>query len=200
MQLGASQQAQQLAPPARIASPVPLGAAQQSYQLAPFPLAPYPLASPAPSALPALSPNPAEIPQSWHLLAPLALPSLYLASLLSHLQYVLQYSQSAPRVASTVVVPAVLQLGTTSALYAPAPLQFEAASVQPASQVIAQFAGAYPSQAGAPLGMGAQPVQVGAQFAGAHPTQAGAPLSMGAQPVQVGAQFAGANPSQAGTQ
>ena len=66
----------QLAPSARIASPVPLGAAQQSHQLAPFPLAPYPLASPAPSALPAPSSNPAESPQSGLLLAPLALPPL----------------------------------------------------------------------------------------------------------------------------
>ena len=77
--------AHQLTPPAHIASPVPLGAAQQSHQLAPFPLAPYPLASPAPSALLALSPNPAKSPQSGHLLA---LPSLSLASLPSHLQYV----------------------------------------------------------------------------------------------------------------
>ena len=68
--------AHQLAPPTRIASPVLLNVAQQSHQLAPFPLAPYPLASPAPSALPALSSNPAESPQSGHLLAPLALLSL----------------------------------------------------------------------------------------------------------------------------
>ena len=127
--------AHQLALSACIASPVPLGTAQQSHQLASSPLSPYPLASPAPSALLALSPNPAESPQSGHLLAPLALPSLSLASLPSHLQYVLQYSQSAPCVASTVVVPAALQPGTTSALYASAPLQFEAAAVQPASQV-----------------------------------------------------------------
>ena len=137
--------AHQLAPPARIASPVPLGAAQQSHQLIPFPLAPYPLASPAPSMLLALSPNPAESPQAGHLLAPLALPPLSVASLPSLLQYVLQYSQSAPRVASTVVVPAALQPGTTLALYAPAPLLPEAAAMQPALQV------------GAPLAMGAQP-------------------------------------------
>ena len=149
--------AHQLALSARIASTVLLGAAQQSHQLAPSPLAPYPLTLPAPSALPALSSNPAESPQSGHLLEPLALPSVSLASLPTHLQYVLQYSQSAPSVASTVLVPAALQAGNTSALYASAPLQFEAAVVQPASQVRAQFAGAHPSQAKAPLGMGANP-------------------------------------------
>ena len=189
----------QLALSARIASPVPLGAAQQSHQLAPSPLAPYPFASPAPSALQAPSSNPAESPQSGHLLAPHALPSLSFASLPSHLQYVLQYSQSAPGVASTVVVPAALQPGTTSALYVPAPLQFEAVAVQPASQAGAPLSmGAHPSQAVAPLGIGAQPSQVGVQFASAHPSQAGAPLGMGDQPSQVGAPFAGAHPSQAG--
>ena len=74
VQLVASQQAHQLAPPARIASLVPLGVAQQSHQLATFPLAPYPLASPALSALPALSSNPTESPQSGLLIAPLAFP------------------------------------------------------------------------------------------------------------------------------
>ena len=81
--------AHQLEPPARIASPVPLGAAHQSHQLAPFPLAPYPLAWPAPSALPALSSYSAESQQSVLLLAPLAIPPLTVASLPSHLQYVL---------------------------------------------------------------------------------------------------------------
>ena len=95
--------AHQLAPPSRIASPVPLRASQQSHQLAPVSPAPY-LASPAPSALPALSSNPAESPQSWLLLAPLALLPLSVASLPSHLKY----SQSEPRVASILVVPAAL--------------------------------------------------------------------------------------------
>ena len=163
---------------------MPLGAAQQSHQLAPFPLARYPLASPAPSALPALSSNFVESPQSGLLLAPLALPPLFVASLPSHLQYVQQYSQSAPRVASTVEVPAALQPGTTSALYAPAPLLPEAAAMQPALQV------------GAPLVISAQPSQVGAQFAMcAQPLQVKAPLIMGAQPTQDGAQYAaGAQP------
>ena len=184
VQLVASQQAHQLAPPARIASLVPLDAAQQSHQLATFPLAPYPLASPAPSALPALSSNPAESPQSGLLIAPLAFPLLSVASLHSHLQYALQYSQSAPRVASTVVVPAALLPGTTSALYAPAPRLSEAAAVQPALQVGAQFAMcAQPLQVGAPLVMGAQPSQGGAQYAAyAQPVeQVGAPFGVCAQ-------------------
>ena len=178
--------AHQLTLYARIASPVPLGAAQQSHQLAPSPHAPKPRASHAPSALLELSPNPAESPQSEHLLAPLALPSLSFASLPSHLQYVLQYSQSATRVASTVVVPAALQPGTTSALYKTAPIQFESVALQPASYAVA------------PLSMGAHPSQVGAQFAGAHPSHAGAPLSMGAHPLQAGAPLSmGAQPVQA---
>ena len=78
-----------------------------------------------------------------------------------------------------MLVPAALQPGTTSALYAPAPLLSEAAAVQPAPQ------------AGAPLVMGAKPSQVGAQFAiRAQLLQVGAPLVMDAQPVQVGAQYA----------
>ena len=177
--LNPSATAHQLAPPSRIASPVPLGAAQQSHQLAPFPLASYLLASPAPSALPALSSNFAERPQSELLLAPLALPQLSVASLPSHLQYVLQYSQSAPRVARTVMVPAALQPGTTSALYSPAPLLPEAAAMQPALQ------------GGPPFVMGAQFSQVGAQFAMcAQPLQAGTPLAISAQPSQGGAQYA----------
>ena len=169
--------AHQLAPPACISSLVPLTAAQQSHQLAPLPLAPYPFASPAPSALPALSSNSGESPQSGLLLAPLALPPLSVASLPSHLQYVLQYSQRAPRVASTVVVPDALQPGTTSALYATAPLLPEAAAMQPALQV------------GAPLVMGAQPSQAGAQYAScAQPVaQVGEQSLMSAQPLQVGA-------------
>ena len=166
VQLVAFQQAHQLAPPARIASPVPLGAAQQLHQLTSFPLAPYPLVSPAPFALTTLSSNFAESPQSGLLLAPLALSPLSVASLPSHLQYALQYSQSAPCVASTVVVPAALQPGTTSALYAPAPRLSEAAAVQPALQVGAQFAMCdQPLQVGATLVMGAQPSQGGAQYA-----------------------------------
>ena len=212
VQLGASQQAHQLAPPARIASPVPLGAAQQSHQLALFPLAPYALASPAPfalSALPALSSNPAESPQSGHLLAPLALPSLSLALPPSHLQYVPQYSQSEARVASTVVVPAVLQLGTTSALYAPAlpatsqhttrsqlaPYQLEAAVVQPAAHGAPAAQGAQPTRIlGAPAAHGAHLIRiVGAHFVScAQPVvAAGAQFASCAQPVfAAGAQFA----------
>ena len=83
---------------------------------------PYPLASFEPSVLLALSSNPADSPQSMLLLAPLALPPVSVVSLPSHLQYVLQYSQSALRVANTVMLPSALQPGTTSALYAPAPL------------------------------------------------------------------------------
>ena len=77
VQLGASQQAHQLEYPARIASPVPLGATQQSHQVAPFSLAPYALASPAPStlsALPGLWSYPSEGSQPGLLLAPLTLP------------------------------------------------------------------------------------------------------------------------------
>ena len=94
--------AHQLAPFARIGSPVPLGAAQQSDQLAPFPLAPYAFTSFEPSVLPALSSNPAESPQSKLLLAPLAPTPKSVASLPLHQQHVLQYSQSALRVARTL--------------------------------------------------------------------------------------------------
>ena len=166
--------AHQLTRSARIAFPVPLGAAKQSHQLAPPPLTRFVRAPPAsleplvprasfefaPPALPALSTNSAESSQSGLLIAPLALVSLSVASLPSHLQYGLQYLHTESRVASTGVVPAALQSGTTSALYAPAPLLFEAAAVQPALQVGDQFASAHPSQIEAPLSMAAKPVQV----------------------------------------
>ena len=77
------------------------------------------------------------------------------------------------------MVPAALQPGTTSALYAPAPLLSESASIQPASQV------------GASLVMGAQLSQVGAPVAmNPQPSQVGTPLVMGAQLSQVGAKYA----------
>ena len=144
------------------------------------------------SALLAQSTNSAEIAQSGLLLAPLALPLLSLALPSSHLQYAPQYLQSAPRVASTVVVPAALQQGTTSALFASAPLHFKAAAVQPASQVGTPLSmGAHPSQAGAPLSMGANPFQVGAQFEGAQPSQAAAPfVAQFGAPCVVNAQLA----------
>ena len=158
----------------------------------------------------AQSPNRAEIPQSGHLLAPLALPSLSLALQPSHLQYVPQYSQSEARVASTVVVPAVLQLGTTPALYAPAlpatsqhatrsqlaPYQLEAAVVQPAAQVKAPAVqGAQNTRIlGAPAAHGANLTRiVGAQFVScAQPVvAAGAQFAPCAQPVVAAeAQFA----------
>ena len=178
---------------------MPLNAAQQSNKLASFPLALYPVALVAPSALLTLSQNPAESPQSRHLLAQFAIPSLSLASLLSQLQYVLQYSQSARRVASTVVVPAAVQPGISSALYASASLQFEAAVVQPASQVGAQFVGAYFLQAAAPLSISAQTLQAGAPLSiSAQPSQVGAPLGKSAHASHAGAPLGmGANPSQA---
>ena len=162
--------AHQLAISTRIAFPVPLSAAQQSHQLVPPPLGRFVCASPRSleplvpsaslvSALLAQSTNLAESPQSGLLLAPLAFPSLSLAlpsSLPSLIQYAPQYLQSALRVASTVVVPATPQPSTTSALFASAPRQFEAAAEQPASQV------------GAPLSVGVQSLQFGA------------PLSVGA--------------------
>ena len=173
MPLNAAQQANQSATPSGDVSPVQLGAVQQSHQLAPPPLARFARASPVSlvplvplvppvsleplvsraslesPALLAQSPNLAESPQSRNLLAPLALPSLSLAPFPSHLQYASQYSKSAPRVASTVVVPPAPQLATTSALYAPAlpalsqlatrpqlvPLLSEAAAMQPEFQI-----------------------------------------------------------------
>ena len=75
------------------------------------------------------------------------------------------------------MVPLALHSGTTSALYAAALFQSEAASVQPAFQVGAQIAGAKYSK-------------VRAQFAGAHFSQVGEPLGMGALLVQAGPQFA----------
>ena len=170
--------AHHLALSARIASFVPLSAAQQSHQLAPSSLARFVRAPPASleplvssasfeSASLAQSTNSAKNPLSGHLLAPLALPALSVALLPSHLQYALQYSQSALRVASTVEVPAALQSGTTQAFYAYAlpatsqhatrsqlaPYQLEAAVVQPAAQV------------GAPDAHGAHLTRiVGAQF------------------------------------
>ena len=85
------------------------------------------------------------------------------------------------------MVPAALQPGTTSALYASEPLHFESAVVQPASQAGAPLSmGAHFSQAGAPLSMGAHQSQAEAPLSmGAHQSQVGAPLSMGAHPSQV---------------
>ena len=163
--------AHQLALAARVASFVPLGAAQQSHQLAPSPLARFLYASPTSlepvvsrpsleSALPVLSTNSAVSPQSGFLLASLALTALSAASLPSVIQYAPQYLQTAPRVASTVVVPASQQPGTKSALFVLTLLQFEAAAVQPASQVAAPLnMGDHASKVGALLGMGAQPLQ-----------------------------------------
>ena len=177
--------AHQLTFSARIASHVFLGAAQKSHQLAPPSLACFVSCASldvAPLALPTLSTNPLESPQSGLSLAPLALPALSFASLPSLVQYAPQYLQTAPRVASTVVGPAALQPGDTSALFVSAPLQFEAAAVQPTSHAGAPLSiCAHFSHAGAPLIMGAHPSQVGALLSmGAQPLQFGAPLGFGA--------------------
>ena len=69
-------------------------------------------------------------------------------------------------------------------MFAPAPLLSEAAAVQHALQVGAQFEMcAQPLQAGSPLVMGAQPVQAGAQYAAGakRVPQVGAPFAVCAQ-------------------
>ena len=136
----------------------PLGEAQQSQLSAPSPLhnmcvqlgatpqhtlpSRVSFANLASSHALSASVNPAASLQSG--LLPLSRP----LSLQSHLLFPVQYSQSAPRVASTVVAPAALQPGTTSSFYAVAPVvatqpvallpfaydQYGAASMQPTPQ------------------------------------------------------------------
>ena len=167
----------------RVAAHVSLGATQQSHQLALTSLAPLAFASPAPPALTMSFASPAHLapfanrtaspqsglhlapfanrvasPQSGLLLAPLTVPPLSSLSSVTQLPSHLQYLQSAPRVASTVVAPTVPQPGPTSALHAVASL----AATQPvtyppfASLQFGAVEAKRASQVGASQAMGAQ--------------------------------------------
>ena len=123
------------------------------------------------------SPNGAVSPHTDLLLEQLVFPPLSLQSIYRHAQH----SQSSPRVASTVMVPAGVQPGTTSALPVPAlsakpcsttlaqpaRLQFEAALMQTATQVKAPAAqdAHYAFQPEAPFACAQPFTQVGAHFA-----------------------------------
>ena len=106
-------------------------------------------------------------------LPPLPLSPTHAAPLHSHLQY----SQSAPRIVNTVVVPAESQLGTTSALHAVAPV----VATQPvALQPLANYQYGTPSMQ--PISQAGAPVVYDTHLA----PQVKASLTMGAQAVHEG--------------
>ena len=180
--LGEAQQSQLSAPSPRHDMRVQLGATPQH-----SPFSRVPPANLASSHALSASVNLAASPQLG--LLPLSRP----LSLESHSLFPVQYSQSASRVANTVVAPALSLPGTTPALHSVAPfvatqpvalqpfscLQYGAASMQSTSQAGAPgVESAHPaSQVGAPDVQCAQlvpqveaPLAMGAQVEGVHTT------------------------------
>ena len=162
---------------------MPLIVTQQAHLLPPPPLAHFLRTQPGsfykvgPPMSNVPSPNGAVSPHSDLLLEQLVLPSLSLQSVHLHAQH----SQSAPRVASTVVVPAGVQPGTKSALLVPA------LSAKPCSTTLAQ-----PARISLEFAFMQTTIQVGAPTAqDAHYAfQSKAPFACAQPFAQVGAPFA----------